>query len=119
MITRKARLWVGATLLVILGINYALVGFPLYKKSESIVEAAKGIYLKQAKSNKILQGTRDEYLLDVFRREKNTVDRAFLILNCVSVTALVVILSWVIFGMFRKKKDEFAYHGDQKDHGKR
>jgi len=109
MITRKARIWIGITLLVIIGFNYALIGFPLYKKSDSIVEAAKGIYLKQAKADKVFKGTKEEYLLDVFRREKTAIDRSIMILNCVSATAVLLILSWTVFGMFGKKKDEFKY----------
>jgi len=109
--TRKARLWIGITLFVILGFNYALIGFPLYKKSESIQDAAKVIYLKQSKANKVFKGSKDEYLLEVFRREKGAIDRAILILNCVSASALIIIGSWTAFGLIGRK-DTFPSYGN-------
>jgi hypothetical protein len=109
MITRKARLWTGVTLLLIIAFNYVLIGFPLYKKSESITDAAKGIYIKQVKANKVLKNSKDEYLLDVFRREKGAIDMWLTILNCVSVSALIIILSWTVFGLLVRQKDEFKH----------
>ena len=48
--TRKGRMWTGATLLVIIALNYAIIGFPLIKKSESVKEKAKMILVRQVPS---------------------------------------------------------------------
>jgi UPF0716 family protein affecting phage T7 exclusion len=109
--TRKTRLWIGVTLLIVLGFNYALIGFPLYKKSESISDAAKAIYTKQVKANKVFKGSRDEYLLEVFRREKKAIESGLLVLNCVSVSAFVIIISWIGFGLIGRK-DDFQSYGN-------
>ena len=104
---KNVRLWLGLTFVIILGVNYTLVGFPLYSKANSVSDAAKAIYLKQLKQGDVLKGTRDDYLLEVFRREKHMVDRSLLLLNCISISALVIIVSWTALGLVLKRKDEF------------
>jgi hypothetical protein len=100
----KARLWVGATLLIVILANYALIGVPLMSKSSSIKARAKVILVKQAKSNSIFNNSDDEYLLDVFRREKSAIDNKITILNAVTATLAFIAASWTIFGMvFRRK----------------
>lgn len=103
---RNVRLWLGLTFIAVLGANYALVGYPLYSKADSISEAAKTIYARQLKSGQVLKDSKDEYLLDVFRREKQGVDRALLLLNCISASGLVIILGWTTLGLVFRGKDE-------------
>jgi hypothetical protein len=100
----KARMWVGITLLIVIGFNYSLIGFPLYKKAASIQDAAKTMLIKQAKSNDVLKGSREEYILDIFRKEKHGVDQGIMVLNCVSVSALLIVASWTVFGLLFKRK---------------
>jgi hypothetical protein len=109
MISRNTRLWLGLTFILVLGVNYALIGFPLYSKADSISEAAKTIYARQLKSGQVLNGSRDEYLLEVFRREKQSVDRALLLLNCISASGMVIVLGWTALGLVFRGKDECAH----------
>jgi hypothetical protein len=105
--SKNARSWLGLTLIIILGANYALVGYPLYTKAGSISDAAKVIYARQLKTGQVLEGSsRDEYLLEVFRKEKHGVDRALLILNCISISMLVGVLSWTALGLVFRSKIE-------------
>lgn len=97
--SRKARLWIGATLLAVLFINYVLIGVPLLKKASSIEERYKTSMIKQLKSG----GTEEEYLLDIFRRERSAIARSILLLNTVSLSLLVVIASWTVFGLVLHK----------------
>lgn len=102
--TRKARMWIGFTLLMVLGLNYALIGFPLMSKSSSIQQQTKSILIKQAKSDKLFKNTTDEYMLDILRREKSSIDRKFLIINCIAISCLIIIASWVGFGLIMHRQ---------------
>ena len=100
--TRKARMWTGATLLVIIALNYAIIGFPLIRKSESVKEKAKMILVRQVKSDKIFKNSEEDYILELFRKEKASIDTKIVILNCAAATLAFFALSWTVFGLFKK-----------------
>ena len=103
--TAKARLWTGTTLLIVFAFNYLIIGVPLVRKSVSIKEKTRAILIKEVKSGEILRGSEDEYILELFRKEKSAIDRKVLILNCIGVSLLIIIASWTIFGLaFGKKR---------------
>lgn len=102
--TGKARTWTGVTLLIVLAFNYAVVGVPLYRKSMSIKEKYRATLIKQAKSAEPFRSAEDDYMLEIFRKEKSSIDRKFLILNCVAISLLIVIGSWTVFGLFVHRK---------------
>jgi len=99
--TRKTRLWIGVTLFAVLVANYAFIGVPLFKKALSIDSRYKATMIRQLKS----ANSEEEYLLDIFRRERSVVARNILVLNTVSLSFLIIIGSWTAFGLiFRKGK---------------
>ena len=100
----KARLWVGGTLFIVILINYVLIGAPLISKSNSVQAKAKAILIKQAKSNGIFNNSDDEYLIDVFRKEKSAIDTKITILNALAATLAFFAASWTIFGLIFKRK---------------
>ena len=101
----KARLWIGVTLLIVIMVNYILIGVPLMSKSRSVQEKAKVILIKQAKSNNIFSNTSDdEYLIDVFRKEKAAIDTKIMILNAIAATLAFFAASWTIFGLIFRRK---------------
>jgi len=101
--TSKARVWIALTLLVILLFNYAVVGYPLARKSQMIKDKYAAILIKQVKSGDVLKSSEDEYLLDIFRKEKMAIDRKTIVLNCVSASLFILVASWMIFGMLAHK----------------
>ena len=100
----KARLWIGVTRLIVILINYILIGAPLLSKSYSIQGKAKTILIKQAKSTGIFNNSDDEYLLDIFRKEKSAIDTKITILNAVAATLAFFAASWTVFGLIFKRK---------------
>lgn len=102
--TKRARLWTGVTLLIVLAINYAIIGVPLMRKSASIKEKANAIFIRQVKSGNMLKSSEEDYVLEIFRKEKGAVDRKILILNCAGLSIAVLIASWTVFGMILGKK---------------
>ena len=104
--TRKARLWTGGTLLLVLVFNYAVMAFPLVRKSAALKEKANSIFIRQIKAGDVLSGSDEDYVLEMFRNEKVAIDRKFHLLNVVSTTLAILIASWTIFGLvfYRKKK---------------
>ncbi|OGW84834.1 MAG: hypothetical protein A2987_07040 [Omnitrophica bacterium RIFCSPLOWO2_01_FULL_45_10] len=102
--TRKARIWIGVTILIIIAFNYCVIGIPLMKKSASIKDKYKSILVKQAKSGDIFKSAEDEYLLEIFRKEKAAIDKKILILNCVGASMVIILSSWIIFGLVASKK---------------
>ena len=101
--TRKGRLWIGLTLLVVILANYALIGLPLISKSNSIKARAKTILVKQVKSDRIFKDSDEEFMLDLFRKEKASIDTKVLILNCAAATIAFFVASWTVFGLFKRK----------------
>ncbi len=101
---RNARLWIGVTVLTIILVNYILIGVPLLSKSRSIQGRAKTILMKQIKSGSIFSTSDDEYMLEIFRKEKATIDTKVMVLNGIAVTLAFIAGSWTIFGLIFKGK---------------
>jgi hypothetical protein len=89
--TRKARLWVGVTLLVVLGINYAMIGMPLLKRKEYIQKRSRAMLL--------VKNSDDEYMADIFRKERFDVEKKIKIVNSVGISITVLVASWTVFGL--------------------
>lgn len=102
--TRKGRLWAGATALLILVFNYAAIGFPMIKREATIKDQTKALLIRQVKSDRVFKNSEDEYMLDIFRREKASLDKRLLILNSVTATLSIIILSWTVFGIITQRK---------------
>jgi len=102
--TRNARIWIGLTLLAIVTLNYAMIGFPLIKKAASLQDRAKVILAKQVKSDSLLKDSEDEYILEIFRKEKLSIDKKISILNVAATSLLIVIASWTAFGLIAHRK---------------
>ncbi len=101
----KARLWIGSTILIVILVNYILIGVPLMSKSGSVQAKARAILIKQAKSNNIFtNNSDDEYLIDVFRKEKAAIDMKITILNAIAATLVFFAASWTIFGLIFRRK---------------
>lgn len=102
---RRARLWTGVTIVAIIVLNYAVIGVPLFRKSQSLAARYKTAVARQLKNGGgIFAGSDDEYLIDIFRRERAAISRNILILNAVSLSALIVIGSWTAFGLVLHKE---------------
>ena len=102
--TRRARLWTGATLLLVIAINYAVVGFPLMRKAASLQDKYRDILIKQVKSDKIFKDKEGDYILEVFKRERAGIEKKLLFLNLAGVSLVVVIGSWTVFGLILHRK---------------
>ena len=101
----KARLWIGVTLFIVILINYILIGAPLISKANSVQAKARAILVKQTKANNIFTNSSDdEYLVDVFRKEKSAIDTKLTILNAIAVTLAFLVASWTIFGLIFRRK---------------
>ena len=107
MMARESKLWLGGTLLAVLIFNYAIFAFPLYQKSNSIKEKYKSILIKQVKSGEMMKSTEDEYMLELFRREKSAIDGKLGLLNCLAASFAIIIASWTAFSwLIHKKKSK-------------
>jgi len=103
--TRKARLWTGATLIIILAFNYGIVGMPLIRKSASLNDKATTMLMKKIKTGNALRTSSEEdYILDVFRREKEAITRKLIVVNAIALTFVIIIGSWTLFGLVLPKK---------------
>lgn len=105
MMTREVRLWTGITFFVILAVNYGIIGFPLYRKAVSLRDKATTMMIGKIKSGNVLRTSAEEdYILDIFRREKASIDKRLFILNSATVTLIILIVSWTAFGLLAGKK---------------
>lgn len=102
--TRNARIWIGITAILIIVFNYAVIGFPMLKREASIKDQTKSILIKQVKSNRVFKNSEDEYMLDIFRREKASLDKRILILNCATATLVIIVISWTVFGVIAHRR---------------
>ena len=103
--TRKARLWTGATLILILAFNYGIIGMPLIRKAISLNDKATTIVMAKIKAGNALRTSSEEdYILDIFRREKESITRKLIVLNAVALTFVILIGSWTLFGLVINKK---------------
>jgi len=93
--TKKARIWIGVTLLTIILFNYLSIGIPLYRRMNSLDNKVK-VFTKHSE---------DTYIVDVLKREMITIDKKIVILNCVAVSTAIIILSWIIFGLAINRPD--------------
>ena len=103
--SKKARLWIGATLLIIIAFNYLVMAIPLYKKINSLEGRIKVLMIKQVKSGEILKNTEDSYIIEVLQRATIGLSKKLVIINCVAVSVAVIILSWLLFGFFLNRED--------------
>jgi hypothetical protein len=94
--TRKARLWTGATLLLVLVLNYGMFGIPLVQRKAYIEKRAKMIL--------VVKNADDEYILDIFRKEISAVNKKIYLMNCVGLSFAIIITSWTVFGLIVHKK---------------
>lgn len=95
--TRKTRLWIGATLLIVLAFNYAMLGVPLLKRKAYIEKKSKMIV--------VVKNADDEYILDIFRKEKAAVEKNIRLVNTAGLSIAIIIASWTVFGLvFHRKK---------------
>lgn len=99
----KARLWTGITMFLILVFNYAVIGLPMIKRASFIEKKTRAVLIEQVKSGKIFKNSEDEYMMGILKREKESLDKKILILNCAAATLLIIIGSWTIFGLFTSK----------------
>lgn len=108
MLSHKARVWMGLTILAVIVFNYILIGFPLFSLSRSIESKYAAAFVQQAKSGKPFTKSDESYLMDMLRREKALVDKKLLILNCVGASLMIAAASWMVFGLMvrqdRKKQ---------------
>jgi len=103
--SRKSRIWIGVTLLAIIIFNYAVIGIPLYRKIASLENRIKIMMIRQVKSGGILKNSEDNYIIDVLKRETITLDRKIVVLNCITVSVVIVIASWIIFGIISGREE--------------
>lgn len=102
--SRKARIWIGGTLLLVIALNYAIIGIPLIKKEASIRDKANAILIRQVKSGDMFKSSDEEYVLELFRKERSSIAKKILILNCVSISLVIIVISWTIFGIIAHRK---------------
>ena len=103
--TKKARIWIGTTLLIIIIFNYLVMSLPLYKRMNSLENRIKVMMIKQVKSGEVLKNTEDNYIIDVLKTETIKLDRKIVIINCVAVSVVVFIISWLLFGIIVHRED--------------
>lgn len=100
----KTRLWIGVTLLAVILVNYILIGMPLIMKSNSVQAKARAILIKQTKPGNLFTSSDDEYLIDVFRKEKSAIDSKMMVLNAIAATLAFFAASWTVFGLIFRSK---------------
>lgn len=103
--SKNARIWVGVTLLFVLAFNYGLIGLPLYRKAANLNDKATTMMIKKVKSGHALRTSAEEdYILEIFRREKISIDKKLFVLNAVALTLAIIVGSWTAFGLMSNKK---------------
>ena len=93
--SRKARIWIGVTVLAVVLLNYLSIGLPLYSRMNSLDDKAR-IFAKHSE---------DAYIADVLKREMITINKKIVLLNCVTASVAIIIVSWIIFGLAVKRED--------------
>ena len=95
--SRKARIWIGGTLLIVIALNYVLIGIPLIKRELSLHEKTRSIVMSKSAD--------DEFVLELFRKESIAIHKKHDMLNGISLSLAVIVVSWTAFGLvFGKKK---------------
>jgi hypothetical protein len=101
--TRKARLWTGVTILVVLVLNYAAFAIPLAQRSSSIEEKAMSMMRKQFESGSVSADTGDDYIIQILKKEKATIDKKLAALNMAAASCAILVASWILFGLVSNK----------------
>lgn len=109
LMSRESRLWISVTLLVIVIFNYLSIGIPLYKKTSSLEAKIKIMMIQQVKSGQLMKDTEDNYIIDILKKESLALDKKIMILNCTAVSIVIIIISWLIFGLVTHRKKERTY----------
>lgn len=103
--SRQARLWTGVTLLVLVIFNYFIFGFSLAKQRIAIRKNAESILIRQVKNGAVLRDSEESYLLEILKKEKTVIDKKMRVLDAITISGLIVIVSWTAFGVvFGKNK---------------
>ena len=102
--SRKNKLLVRLTLFIVLVFNYAIIGVPIIKKSASIQKRSRDILIRHVKSGDVLSGSDEDYVLELFRKEKSSIDRNLLVLNSITISLGILIASWTVFGLLVHRK---------------
>ena len=103
--TRKARLWTGATLILILAFNYGIIGMPLIRKAMSLNDKTTTMLMGRVKAGHSLRtSSEEEYILDIFMREKASIAWKLVVVNAAALTIVIAIISWTLFGLVAQKK---------------
>lgn len=92
---RKARLWVGVTLLILIAFNYLVIGIPLYKRMNLLDSRIKAM----------IKNSEDNYIVNILKKEEIDTDRKIVILNCSAASAAIIVISWLAYGfiIYRKR----------------
>lgn len=104
--TRKARIWIGTTLLAIIIFNYIIIGVPLYRKRGSLENRIKTMMIKQVKSDQVLKDSGDNYIIDILKKETIALNKRMVVLNCVAISVIIIIISWIAFGLVLYREDK-------------
>ena len=100
--SRRARIWIGSTLLAVVALNYVAIGMPLYKNITALEKRTKEIMVRQLNSGEPLRNSDDYYVVDVLKKEIINLDRRFVILNCAAASVAAIIISWIAFGLLTR-----------------
>jgi type IV secretory pathway TrbD component len=103
--TKRARVWVGATLLAVTLLNYAVIAVPLYRKTASLETRMKAMMIRQVRSGEVFKDTEDAYFLDILKKESVALDRKLVILNCSAASVVILLLSWIAYGLIATRED--------------
>ena len=102
--TKKARLWIGLTIMALLVFNYAAFMIPLSKKSSSLEEKLNTIMVKQFNSGKMLKSSEDDFIIGILKKERVSIEGKINTLNLTAASLGIIIASWTMFGLIGRKK---------------
>ena len=78
---------------------------PLIRKAASLNDKATKILMGKIKTGNALRTSSEEdYILDVFRREKESITRKLIVVNAIALTFVIIIGSWTLFGLVLPRK---------------
>jgi len=102
---RKTRAWIGITLLILVAFNYVIFAYPLVKKGLSIKHGENSILVRHVKKGEEVKYSDEDYVLEILRKEKSNINRKVRNLNYITLTCIIVVVSWTAFGLvFHKKR---------------
>ena len=94
--TRKAKLWIGVTIFIVLMFNYGMVAYPMYSRIKSLQVKEKSIIFAKTPD--------DEYFLEVFKQERRKLEDKLKAANMLAASLTLIIISWTAFSMVVHKK---------------